>query len=108
MIEDEKKTLSKTSIKMMFTSDLIEQNMIFFFFLSMLAVLYIANGHQADKVIRNINKTQNEIKELQYEYKTLKSEVMLKSEASQLAKLTGPMGLKISTVAPKVIKLVNR
>ena len=31
----------------------------FFLFLAVLAVLYIYNGHQADKTIRSINRTEN-------------------------------------------------
>lgn len=78
----------------------IMKNLNFFLFLSMLAVLYIANGHMADKTIRNINKAQNDIKELQYEYKTIKSEVMFKSQEEQILKATEKMGLKISKEVP--------
>lgn len=79
----------------------ITGNLNFFLFISVLAVLYIANGHMADKVIRNINKTQNDIKELQYQYKTVKSEVMYKSEEAQVLKVAEPLGLKISKEVPK-------
>ncbi|MBC7722069.1 MAG: hypothetical protein H7068_08600 [Pedobacter sp.] len=78
----------------------ITKNLNFFLFLTVLAVLYIANGHMADKTIRNINKTQNDIKELQYEYKTIKSEVMFKSEEVQVLKAAEPLGLKISKDVP--------
>ena len=77
----------------------------FFFFLSLLAVLYIANGHMADKTIRNISKTQKELKELQFEYKTVKSEVMFKSEEAQVLKAAEPLGLKISDVVPQRLQL---
>ena len=78
----------------------ITGNLNFFLFLSVLAVVYIANGHMADKTIRNINKTQNDIKELQYQYKTIKSEVMYKSEEAQVLKAAEPLGLKISKEVP--------
>ena len=78
----------------------ITQNLNFFLFLSAIAVLYIANGHMADKTIRNINKTQQEIKDLQYEYKTVKSEVMYKSEESQVEKAAAPLGLKTTKDVP--------
>ena len=42
--------------------------------LSVLAIVYIYNGHYADNTVRSINKVNRELKELQYEYKTLKSE----------------------------------
>lgn len=79
----------------------VTKNINFFLFLSVLAVVYIANGHMADKTIRNINKTQNELKDLQYEYKTLKSEVMFKSQEEQVMKATDPLGLKISKTVPQ-------
>ena len=85
----------------------ITGNLNFFLFVSVLTVLYIANGHMADKVIRNINKTQNDIKELQYQYKTVKSEVMYKSEEVQVLKATEPLGLKISKDVPKRINSNN-
>jgi hypothetical protein len=76
----------------------------FFLFLAALAVVYIYNGHNADKTIRNINRTAKEVKELQYEYKTVKSEVMFRSKQSELAKAVEPLGLKELTVAPIVLK----
>ena len=82
----------------------IVKNIPFFLFLAVLAVLYIYNGHYADKVVRNISKTSKELKELQYEYKTLKSEVMFRSKQSELAKAVEPFGLKELTVPPVVLK----
>jgi len=76
----------------------------FFLFLAMLAVVYIYNGHYADKTIRSINQTAKEVKELQYEYKTVKSEVMFRSKQSELAKAVEPLGLKELTTAPVVLK----
>src|SRR4030095_14878059 len=76
----------------------------FFLFLALLAVIYIYNGHYADKTIRNINQTAKEVKELQYEYKTVKSEVMFRSKQSELARAVEPLGLKELTIAPAVLK----
>ena len=79
------------------------KNLPFFLFLTLLAVIYIYNGHYADKVVRNIGKTNNELKELQYEYKTLKSEVMFRSKQSELAKAVEPFGLKELTIPPMLL-----
>jgi len=76
----------------------------FFLFLALLAVIYIYNGHYADKTIRNINRTAKEVKELQHEYKTVKSEVMFRSKQSELIKAVEPLGLKELVVAPVVLK----
>jgi hypothetical protein len=75
----------------------------FFLFLTLLAVIYIYNGHYADKMIRAINKTGKEVKELQYEYKTVKSEVMFRSQESELAKAVAPLGLKELEESPVVL-----
>jgi len=82
----------------------IVKNIPFFLFLAALAVIYIYNGHYADKTIRNINKATNDLKEQQYEYKTLKSEVMFRSKQSELAKAVEPLGLKELTSPPIVLE----
>ncbi len=82
----------------------IVDNIGFFLFLAVLAVVYIANGHTADKTIREINKTSKEIKELQFEYKTVKSELMYQTREEAIVKSAGPLGLKISTTPPARIK----
>lgn len=76
----------------------------FFFFLALLAVIYIYNGHYADKTIRNINRTSKEVKELQYEYIDVKSQVMGKSKQSELVKAVEPLGLKELNGTPVVLK----
>lgn len=75
----------------------------FFLFLALLAVIYIYNGHYADKTIRAINITGKEVKELQYEYKTVKSEVMFRSQESELAKAVAPLGLQELVVSPVIL-----
>jgi hypothetical protein len=79
----------------------------FFLFLAALAVIYIYNGHRADKTIRNINRTAKEVKELQWQYKTIKSEVMYRSKQSVLAKAVEPLGLKELAEAPVVLEPVK-
>lgn len=94
----------KKDWKKIFSYRWIVKNVPFFLFLSVLAVIYIYNGHFADKTVRNINKVSNELKELQYEYKTLKSEVMFRSKQSELAKAVAPLGLKELMVPPVVLR----
>ncbi|MEI6946178.1 FtsL-like putative cell division protein [Paraflavisolibacter sp. H34] len=75
----------------------------FFLFLTVLAVLYIYNGHFADKAVREISRTERELKELKHEYKTVKGEVLFRSKQSELAKAVEPLGLKEMSVAPMVL-----
>lgn len=75
----------------------------FFLFLAALAVCYIYNGHYANKTIRSINRTEKEVKELQYVYKTVKGELIARSKQSELVKAVEPLGLKELTVSPLVL-----
>jgi len=101
---DLKMNHSITGWKRLLNYQSIVKQMPFFLFLALLAVVYIYNGHYADKTIRSINQTAKEVKELQYDYKTVKSEVMFRSKQSELAKAVEPLGLKELTVAPVVLK----
>ena len=79
----------------------------FFLFLALLAVIYIFNGHYADKTIRKINSTAKEVKELKYEYIAVKSKVMYQSKQSELVKVVEPLGLKELVQSPVVLKEVE-
>jgi hypothetical protein len=68
-------------------------------------VAYIANGHMADRAIRRINTTTKQLKELQFEYKTIKGEVMFKSEENQVIKATEPLGLKVAKELPQRLQV---
>ncbi len=81
----------------------IMKNIYFILFLAAMGVVYIYNGHYAEKTVRDINRANRELKELQYEYKTLRSEVMLRSKQSELARAVEPSGLKELTAPPQVI-----
>jgi hypothetical protein len=75
----------------------------FFLFLAVLAVIYIYNGHMADKTIREISKTSNELKELQYEFKSVKGDVLHRSKQSELIEAVQPLGLKELVTSPVVL-----
>jgi hypothetical protein len=75
----------------------------FFVFLAVLAVVYIYNGHYADKTIREINRTGRELKELQYEYKSVKGDVLFRSRQSELVEAVKPLGLKELVSEPVVL-----
>jgi Bacteriodetes cell division protein (FtsL-like) len=81
----------------------IVKNIPFFLFLAVLAVLYIYNGHYADKLLRKITTTEKNIKELEYEYKAVKSDLIFRSKASELVKAVEPLGLKELRTPPVLI-----
>ena len=75
----------------------------FFLFLTVLCLIYIYNGLEADRKARDINKLSSEIKELQYEYKSYKSAVMYKTKQSELVKAVSARGLKEVTESPVIL-----
>lgn len=107
MAEETKTTITKNPLKGIFNYQWIVKNIPFFLFLSVLVVLYIANGHRSDRTIRRINSTTVELKELQFEYKTLKSELMFRSQEGQVVKAADQLGLKVAKDVPERLQRIN-
>jgi Bacteriodetes cell division protein (FtsL-like) len=105
--EKESAPVQKLDWKSLFTSKWVVKNIPFFFFLAALAVVYIYNGHYADKIVRKIGESEKHIKELEFQYKTIKSEVIFRSKASELEKAVAPMGLKEQVSPPMRLDSMN-
>ena len=75
----------------------------FFLFLAALAVIYIYNGHNADKTIRRIGKATSELKDLQGEYKSVTGDVLLRSRQSEMVETVKPLGLTELTEEPTIL-----
>lgn len=95
-------TVKRFKWKKMFQYQWMVKQLPFILFLVVLAVIYIGNGHYADRTIRNTGKARAELKQLQYEYKVLKADLMYRSKESELVKAVEPLGLK-RTEQPAVI-----
>ena len=97
-METEKKisntTNEKNDWKKYFNYSKFVKDVKYILFLSVLAIAYIYNGHYADKLSRKISKTDHNVKELEYEYKTIKSEVIYRSKATEIIKSVEALGLK--------------
>jgi hypothetical protein len=73
-------------------------------FLTFLAVIYISNVYYGERLQRETDRIQRELKEDRYEYITTKSRLMFKSKQSEVARDLDDSGVKESTVPPvKVI-----
>jgi hypothetical protein len=81
------------------------KNLPFIFFLSFMAICYIANGYYADDQVRKVNQLTNEIKELKTKYIVVKDSLVVKSKQTEVAKLLAKQqtGIKESVVPPKKI-----
>ena len=86
---------------------LTKENMLksipFFFYLTFLAIIYIANTYYAEKMVRITDRTRNELKELRYEHITTRSQLMSLSKQSEVVKRMIGTGLKESVVPPEKI-----
>jgi hypothetical protein len=102
-IKNSKRSAQKNELRRFLSYQWVVKNIPFFFFLAMLTVLYIYNGHYSDRITRKIEESEKHIQELEYEYKTAKSEVIFRSKASELAKAVAPLGLKELTTAPMTL-----
>ena len=103
MMEQKKEREIRFKWKRVLNYQSIVRQVPFFLFLALLAVIYIYNGHYADKTIRDISRTAREVKELQYEYKTVKGAALFQSKQSELLQVVQPLGLKEMTQTPIVL-----
>jgi hypothetical protein len=83
------------------------KNFPFIFFLSFLAICYIANGYYVDDQVRKVNRLTGEIKELRTQYIVAKDSLVIKSKQTEVAKALAVMqtGIKESVVPPKKIAI---
>ena len=79
------------------------QQLPYLLFLAVLAVVYIYNGHNADKLVRKTTKAARELKDLQSEYKSVTGDVLLRSRQSELVEAVKPLGLQVLTTEPTIL-----
>jgi hypothetical protein len=91
----------------MLTQDSVVKHLPYVLFLAFLGLVYIANGYMAESSVRQINKTQQEIKELRSEQISMKSDLNNTIIESELKKIIDDreMGLNESYDPPKKIVL---
>ena len=86
-----------------FNRNQIVHAMPFILFITMLIIGYIGNSYYAERVIREIDKTKNELKEKRAEYISTKSELMFRSKQSEVAARLEPSGIRESTEPPQML-----
>jgi hypothetical protein len=85
------------------SNDNVLKHIPFILFLSVIAILYIANGYWADDKVRQVNKLNAQIKDFRSEYISTKSDLMFVSKQSEVAKAVEKLGLKEPIVPPMKI-----
>jgi hypothetical protein len=73
-----------------------------------LLIIYIANSHWAEKMIRSTDKIKAETSDLRTDYTTLKADYMFASKQSEVAKKVEIMGIKETTEPPTIIKVKDK
>ncbi len=79
----------------------------FIIYMSFLAMIYIGNRHFAENNIRDIDKLNKEVKELSWEFKSVKADLMLKSTQTEVARMADTLGLKEPVSPPIKIVVAN-
>ena len=77
-------------------------------FLALLAFVYITNDYVLENKVRVITKMERRIKELRYEYISVKSDLMTLSKQSQLEKRLESMGIKENKEPVKTIIIYTK
>ncbi len=89
--------------KISHTSDWVSRNLPYVFFLIFLAMTYIANAHLVDKKIRKIDKMRDQIKELNWRYMSVKSDLIYQGTYSEISSEVEKYGLSNEGDFPKII-----
>ncbi len=81
----------------------------FIIFLAFLGMIYIGNRHSAENNIRSIDKLSKEVKELSWDFKTLKADLMFRSKQTEVIKrVDSLLGLKVSIKPPIKIRVIKK
>ncbi|MBW7936607.1 MAG: hypothetical protein LC101_10410 [Flavobacteriales bacterium] len=83
------------------------RNLPFLFYIACLLAIYIANVYYAENKIREISVVEEQIKELQTEYISIKADLTEHSKEHLLDTLLRPRGIGVSILPPKVIALTK-
>ena len=108
----EKAELPRNFFTLMFTEGVISKEaatdmLPFIIFIAFLGMIYIGNRHFAENNIRDIDRLGKEVKELSWDYKTLKADLMMKSTQTEVAKEVDTLGLKEPVEPPKKIVIAK-
>ena len=107
-----KAELPRNFFTLMFTEGVISKQaatdmLPFIIFLAFLGMIYIGNRHFAENNIRDIDKLSKQVKELSWDFKTLKADLMLKSTQTEVAGMVDTLGLKEPVEPPKKILITG-
>jgi hypothetical protein len=86
----------------------IARNIQYLFFCFLLCMFYIWNNHMAQSLVTAINHKAKELKELRWDYLTIKSELMYQSKLTEVLPRANTMGLSELQEPPYKIILKSK
>jgi|ERR1017187_6334568 hypothetical protein len=99
--------LSLFNVRGFLSKENVTGSLPFVFFLGFLAIMYIANSYNADKLVRQIDHTQKELKEFVSEYGSTKRMLQDSSMRTIVSNKVASMGLCDSITTQKQIILTK-
>jgi hypothetical protein len=90
------------------TKDNVLGNMSFILFCAGMMIVYIAYGYHTERVVRDLDRTGTELKELRSEYITVRAQLEKQEQQSQVAAGIGALGLRESRVPPVKLEVDER
>ncbi len=85
----------------------IYKHMPYIGFLAILAMVYIANAHQGEKSMREIQVLEKEAKQEHWRYMSVKSELTQSSRSSNIENVVFDSGLKVAVESPRTLIVKN-
>ena len=85
------------------TKEKVVRNMPFLLYVAGLMLCYIAYGYWTERTVRELDRTNSELKEMRSEYITVRSHLEKAEQQSQVASDISGLGLRESRVPPKRI-----
>lgn len=85
----------------------IYRHMPFIGFLAILAMVYIANAHRGEKLMREIQVLEKDAKEEHWRYMSQKSQLTQAGRSSSIEKMVVNDGLKLAIKPPKTLIVKN-
>ena len=83
------------------------KNMPFIAFLAVLAMLYIANAHQGEKIMREIQVLEKDAKEERWRYMSVEADLMKEGRRSEIQTQVSGSGLQMPVEPPKELIVNN-
>ena len=106
--ESLKETIKEFLDGSILTRQAVVRQLPFIFFLTLLAIVYIANRFHAEKIARQTTQVQNDLRDLRSESISIASELMTRSNQTEIVKQIKEKGLDLNVGSEPPKKVIQR